>query len=123
MAADQRNFQNFLYVDDNGVSWTKRGEDEAVRGAVDGHATGTGAPVWRNSPRMKVRTVTYQDPTTFRTKEVIIYTATAFAAIAIGSTLSFHVEGETAAVAYNAIGKNAEKQPKRGGSRQLADHA
>lgn len=123
MAADQRNFQNFLYVDDNAISWTKRGEDEAVRGAVDGHATGTGAPTWRNSPRMKTRSVTYQDPTTFRTKAVIVYTAAAFAAIALGSTLGFHVEGETATVNYSAIKKNGERQPSRGASRQLADHA
>lgn len=121
--ADQRNFQNFDYLDDNAVHWTKRGEDEAVRGAVDGHATGTGAPTWRNSARMKSRTVTYQDSTTFRTKSVIVYTPTAFAAIALGSTLAFHVEGETATVTYTAIGKNGEKQPKRGAARQLADHA
>ncbi len=123
MAADQRNFQNFDYLDDNAVHWTKRGEDEAVRGAVDGHATGTGAPVWRNSARMKTRSVVYSDPTTFRTKEVIVYTPTAFAAIALGSTLAFHVEGETAAVTYTAIKKIGEKQPGRGAARQLADHA
>lgn len=123
MAAEQKNFNNFLYVDDNGVSWTKRGEDDAIRGAVDGHATGTGAPTWEDSPRMKVRRVLYQDPTTFRTKSVIVYTAAAFAAIALGSTLNFHVESNTAAVAYNAVKKLGEKQPGRGASRQLADHA
>jgi hypothetical protein len=123
MAADQKNFQNYLYVDDNTVSWTKRGETDAARNAVDGSAAGTGAPVWRNSPRMKTRSVTYQDPTTFRSKQIIVYTAAAFAAIALGSTLAFHVEGESATVNYNAIKKNAEKQPGRGPSRQLADHA
>jgi hypothetical protein len=123
MAADQKNFQNFLYVDDNTVSWTKRGEAEAVRAAVDGSAAGTGAPVWINSARMRVRTVTYQDPTTFRTKSVIIYTPTAFAAIALGDTIAFPVEGEATAVNYNAVKKNAEKQPSRGAARQLADHA
>jgi len=123
MAADQRNFQNFDYLDDNAVHWTKRGEDETVRGAVDGHTSGTGAPTWRNSPRMRTRSVTYQDPTTFRTKEVIVYTPTAFAAISLGNTLAFHVEGETATVSYTAIKKTGEKQPGRGSSRQLADHA
>jgi len=123
MAADQRNFQNFKYTDDNAVDWTKRGEDEGARGAVDGHASGAGDPVWRDSPRMKTRAVIYQDPTTFRTKRVIVYTPTAFAAIALGDIIAFHVEGETGTVNYTAIKKEGEKQPGRGASRQLADHA
>jgi hypothetical protein len=123
MAADQRNFQNFTYTDDNAVDWTKRGEDDTVRAAVDGSSASIGAPVWKDGARYHVRSVIYQDPTTFRTKKVIVYTAAAYAAIALGSTLNFHVEGETAAVAYLAVKKNPEKQPGRGASRQLADHA
>lgn len=123
MAAEQKNFDNFLYVDDNGVSWTKRGESDAIRGAVDGHATGTGAPMWLDSPRMRARRVIYTDATTFRTKTILVYTAAAFAAIALASTLNFKVEGNTATVAYTASKKLAEKQPARSASRQLADHA
>jgi hypothetical protein len=123
VAADQRNFNNFLYVDDNAVSWTKRGEDDAIRGAVDGHATGTGAPTWKDGPRTRARAVIYQDASTFRTKRVIIYTAAAFAAIALGATLAFHVENETTTVTYTAVKKLGEKQPSRGAARQLADHA
>lgn len=123
MAADQKNFQNFLYVDDNAVHWTKRGEAEAVRAAVDGSAPGAGDPTWLDGPRMRARRVIYQDATTFRTKSVLVYTAAAFAAITLGSTISFPVEGETAAVSYSAIKKLGEKQPSRGAARQLADHA
>jgi hypothetical protein len=123
MAADQKNFQNFLYVDDNGVSWTKRGESGADRAAVDGSATGTGAPTWKDGPRQKARAIIYQDATTFRTKRVIFYTAAAFAAVALGDIVAFHVEGETATVNYTAVKKEAEKQPSRGPARQLADHA
>ncbi len=122
MAADQRNFENYLYVDDNGTSWTKRGE-VGPAAAVDGHATGTDDPVWINSARMKVRTITYVDVTTFRTIRPIFYTAAAFAAVALGDIVAVHVEGETATVNYKADKKNAERQPHRGPARQLVDHA
>jgi hypothetical protein len=123
MAADQRNFQNFLYTDDNGIDWTKRGEDDAVRGAVDGHAAQTGAPVWRDSPRMQARHIIFQDPTTFRLKRVLFYTVAAFGAMSLGDTLAFHVEGEVGAVNYVAIQKVGEKQPSRSNARQVIDHA
>jgi hypothetical protein len=123
MAADQKNFQNFLYVDDNGVSWTKRGESGADRAAVDGNATATGAPTWKDGPRQRARAIIYSDATTFRIKRVIFYTAAAFAAVALGDIIAFHVEGETATVNYAAVKKEGEKQPSRGPARQLADHA
>lgn len=123
MAADQRNFQNYLYIDDNAVHWTKRGETDAVRNAVDGSASGDGSPTWKDGPRQRARKVIYQDATTFRTKSVIVYTPTAFAAIALGATLAFHVENLTTTVSYTAIKKLGEKQPSRGSARQLADHA
>jgi hypothetical protein len=122
MAADQTNFQNYLYVDDNAVEWTKRGRDGPAS-AVDGHASGTGAPMWQDSARRKARRVIYQDATTFRTFSAIIYTPTAFAAIADGDIVAVHVGGETGTVNYAAIGKSAEKRPKTGAARQLADHA
>lgn len=122
MAADQKNFQNYLYVDDNGVSWTKRGE-VGPAAAVDGHATGTNAPTWINSARMKTRHIIYQDATTFRTISPIFYTAAAFAAVALGDIVAVHVEGEATAVNYTASKKVAEKQPSRTPARQLADHA
>jgi len=123
MAADQKNFENYLYVDDNGVDWTKRGEVDAARGAVDGHATGTGAPTWRDGSRQRARSIIYVDSTTFRQKKVLFYTAAAYAAVALGDIIAFHVEGETTTVNYAASKKLGEKQPSRTPARQLADHA
>jgi hypothetical protein len=123
MTADQKNFQNFKYTDDNSVDWTKRGESDAVRAAVDGSTSGAGDPTWLDGPRMTARHIIYQDPTTFRTKRVIFYTGAAFGAVALGDILAFHVEGETTTVNYAATKKVAEKQPSRGAARQLADHA
>lgn len=123
MAADQKNFQNFLYTDDNGTDWTKRGEAEPARAAVDGSAAQTGAPTWIDSPRMAVRHIIYEDPTTFRTKRVIFYTGAAFGVVALGDIIAFPVEGEATSVNYAAVKKVAEKQPSRKNARQLADHA
>ena len=122
-AVGQKNFQNFLYVDDNGVDWTKRGEDQGVRVAVDGSAAHNGSPTWRDSPRMRARHVIFQDATTFRTKRLIIYTAAAFAAITLGQVVSFPIEGEVTSIDYAATQKVAERQPSRGAARQVADHA
>lgn len=121
MARNQKNFQNFLYVDDNGVDWTKRGEDGGAAAAVDGHATHTGAPTWIDSARMRVRRIVYQDPVTFRTVDPIFYTAAAFAAVALGDIVAVQVEGLATTVNYAAVKKVAEKQPSRGSARQLAD--
>jgi hypothetical protein len=121
MAANEKNFQNFLYVDDNGVSWTKRGEDGGAAAAVDGHAAGTGDPTWINSSRMRVRKIIYQNATNFRTVDPTFYTAAAFAAVALGDILAVQVPGSATTVNYVAVKKVAEKQPSRGASRQLAD--
>ena len=118
---NRKNFQNFLYVDDNAVSWTKRGEDGGAAAAVDGHASGTGAPTWIESSRMQVRRVIYQDPATFRTIDPVIYTPTAYAAIALGSTVAVQVPGSATTVNYAAVKKVPEKQPARGTARQLGD--
>jgi hypothetical protein len=121
VARNQKNFQNFLYIDDNTVHWTKRGEDGGDGAAVDGHAAGDGSPTWINSSRMRVRHVIAQDPTTFRTVDFIVYTPAAYSAIALGSTVAVAVEGDATAVDYTVIKKVGEKQPSRGAARQLAD--
>jgi hypothetical protein len=124
MAADQKNFNLFTYVDDSSASWNKRGEDNSVLNAVNGSTAFGGNPTWQDSKRRRARAIIYRDSTTFRTKRVIFYTAAAFAAITEGtSTLALHVEGETATVTYTAFQKLAEKKPSSGGARQLADHA
>lgn len=121
MAANEKNFQNFLYVDDNGVSWTKRGEDGGAAAAVDGHAAGTSDPVWIDSSRMRVRKIIYQNTTNFRTVDPTFYTAAAFAAVALGDILAVQVPGSATTVNYVASKKLGEKQPKRTPARQLAD--
>jgi len=121
MARNQKNFDNFLYTDDNAVDWTKRGESGGAATAVDGHATGTNAPVWIDSARMRVRRVIYQDPTTYRTINPIVYTPTAYAAIDLGDIVAVQVEGLATTVNYTAVKKQAERQPFRGVSRKLAD--
>lgn len=121
MARNQKNFDNFLYVDDNTVDWTKRGESGGAATAIDGHANGTGQPTWIDSARMKVRRIIFQDPTTFRTIDPIFYTPAAFAAVDLGDILAVQVEGLATTVNYAAVKKVAEKQPARGVSRKLAD--
>jgi hypothetical protein len=121
MARNQKKFDNLFYVDDNCDYWTKRGEVGGDGSAVDGHATGTGAPTWIDSARMKVRRIIYQDPTTFRTVSPIFYTAAAFAAVALGDIIAVQVEGLATTVNYSATKKVAERQPSRGVSRKLAD--
>jgi len=114
MARNQKNFDNFLYTDDNAVDWTKRGESGGAATAVDGHATSTGAPVWRDSSRMRVRRIIYKDATTGRTIDPIFYTPAAYAAVAIGDIVAVQVEGLSTTVNYAADRKLAEKQPRRG---------
>lgn len=123
MAANQPNFNYFTYTDDNAAVWNKRGEVDTARNALDGSSALTaGARVWIDSKRMKARHAIFQDPTTFRTVRVLIYTPTAFAALTGASTIAVSVEGETAAVTYNLAQKVSEKQPVAKTSRQLADH-
>lgn len=122
--AVQKNFGLFTYVDGDGVSWNKRGEVESVRQAVDGSAAAGAHQVWFDSPRMRVRRITYQDPATFRTKSVIFYTAAAYAAITLNtSTLDFAIEGQATAITYTAVAKQAEKKPGARFPRPLIDHA
>lgn len=125
MAANQRNFQVFKYVDDNGTTWNKRGTLDAAQNALDGStALQAGAPVWPHSTsRYHARYAIFYDPTTFRTVRVIVYTAAAFAAITGATTLAVNVPGETATVTYSLSAKVAEKQPVGKATRQLADHA
>jgi len=121
VARNQKNFQNFLYVDDGGTHWTKRGEDGGAANAVDGHAAHDGAPTWIDGPRMSTRKIVYQDPVTFRTIRPIFYTAAAFAAVALGDIVAVQVAGLATTVNFAAVKKIGEKQPSRGTSRQLAD--
>jgi hypothetical protein len=92
---------------------------------VDGSTAFGAHPAFgAETPRHRVRKAVYQDPTTFRTKTIIVYTAAAFAALTVGtSTLSFKVEGNTAAVVYTLAALIDEKRPSAAAARNLADHA
>ena len=91
---------------------------------MDGSAAAGGNPPFIPSRRHQPRKIVYRDPTTFRTKTLIIYTVAAFAAITVGtSTLAFHVEGNTATVTYTATKKIGEKNPAATPGGNLADHA
>lgn len=124
MAANQRNTDLFHYTDDNGTSWNARGEIDTAVNAIDGSsALSAGAPVWIDTKRRTTRKAVFYDPTTFRTKRIVVFTATAFAAITGTSTLSVSVPGLATAVTYNLSQKIAERQPVAKTSRNLPDHA
>jgi hypothetical protein len=125
MPADQLNFGLFTYVDDNGVSWNKRGEDNSIINTIDGSSAFGGHPRWpKETRRFHTRKARYVDATTFRSKTVVIYTVAAYAALTTGtSTLALHVPGETATVTYTLAEKIPEKQPGASAVRQLGDHA
>jgi len=125
MAVEQINWSLYKYVDNNGVSWNKRGEKEAVRQAVDGSAAPGAFPNWgRSSTRHQARSITYVDGTTFRTKRVTFYTAAAFAAVVLGTdTLTFTIPGSATGVVYTASKKNDERSPKATAGPNLAEHA
>jgi hypothetical protein len=123
MAATQLNRQWFTYVDDQGNSFNKLGEDGGPLSAVDGHAASGAHPVWIDTKRHSTRKVEYQDPTTFRTVKGIVYTAAAYAAIAVGDIVAVTVPGEVAAVNYTVSRKIPERQTIRTAAFQLADHA
>ncbi len=125
MAIEQENFSLYTYVDNNGVSFNKRGEKEGVRQAVDGSSAAGGNPAWgRDTTRRSVRKIKYKDGTTQRTKTVIFYTAAAFNAITEGtSTLTFVIPGSVTGVVYTADKKIAERRPAATAGGNLAEHA
>jgi hypothetical protein len=123
MPRNQKNFRYFEYVDDDGTSWNKRGEDAGAATAVDGHAAADPAnPVWEERPHNTVRKIVYMDSTTGRTVKPIFYTSAAYAAVALGDIVAVQVAGLATTVNYAAVQKVAEQ--KRGTpnfTRQLAD--
>lgn len=123
MAANEKNFRYFKYVDDNGFEWSLRGESGGAGTAVDGHANNDLAdPVFgRQTRRRHPRFVVAQNPTNFRTVKFVVYTLTAFAAIAGGDAIAVQVPGDSATHTYNVSQKIGEKMPIGNASRNLAD--
>lgn len=112
MPADQRNFNYFTYVSDDGTTYNIRADVDWA--GISGHglaARTNGAPLFIPTGRRKPRMASYVDSTTGRKKKGPVGTATAYAALALGSTQNFHVEGETATVAYALAVKSPEKVP------------
>ena len=125
MALDQPNRKFWTYVDGNGMSWNKMGKIDAGCNAVDGSAAAVaGQPDYpRATRRRQPRRAIFQDPTTFRTAQCIIYTEAAFSALSGTSTLAVPVQSQTGTVAYDLIQKVPDKSPIRATSRNLPDHA
>lgn len=122
MPINQPNLSFFLYVDDNAVNWNVRGESGGPLTGADGHATDFTAPVWgRMTKARHVRYAEYQNATTFRKVRCIVYTPTAFAAIAPGATVTVATPGTGTDETYTLSAKIAEKQPIAKTSRHLAD--
>lgn len=122
MARNQKNFQNFTYVDDNADTWNIRGEDGGAAALVDGHAALTaGAPVWIDSGRRRSRMAVYEDPVTHRQVRARIYTPTAYAALTPGDIVAVQVEGLATTVNYSLVQKVPERNPIAKAARQLAD--
>jgi hypothetical protein len=102
--AKSRNFNWFRYVDDSARNRALRAD--AVWGANANSGlvafNAADAPIGRQTKRNRVRTVTYQDPVTFRTVKLPFGTAAAFAAAP--ATVSISLPGLETAITYN-IGK------------------
>jgi len=113
------------YVDDSAQSWNIKGQigTASFASAVDGHAASGAHPMFVRSKRHQPRHVIYQDATTFRTYTAVIYTAAAFAAIALGDVIAVEIPGEVATVNYAAIQKVAEKNPGTRAARNDPQHA
>ena len=125
MAADQRNFAYSAYVSDDGTTYCMKADANWIALADSGGAACTGQPNYgRRTTRRTPRRAVYLDPTTFRTVTEPVFTATAYAALTVGtSTLAVHVPGNTATVTYTLKSKVGEKVPTTIIGRTDPDHA
>ena len=123
MAADQRNFKWYRYVDDQARNWGVRADAAWGDSADSGLAAFNvaDAPFGRQTRRHHPRYALYQDPSTFRTFKGVVGTAAAYAALP--STHDVHVPGNTAVVTYNLADTIPEKLQKPKTARNLIDHA
>jgi len=123
MAATQKNFKWYRYVDDTTRNWALRADADWGDSTASGLAAFNAAdpPFGRQTRRHHPRYVVYQDPTTFRTFKGVVGTPTAYGALA--STHDVIVPGETAAVTYNLADKVPEKLQIPKTARNLDDHA
>ena len=124
MPADQRNFGYFTYVSADGTSYNIRCDTQWAAIAAHGLAARvSGQPLFITTGRRKPRMATYVDETTGRKKRGPIGTDTAYNALNTGDTQNFHIEGETATVAYTLGAKSPERVPGSVIQSSLPDHA
>lgn len=124
MPLDQKNFDYFTYVSDDGTSYNLR-VDMDWAGVVTHDLSGrvNGQPRFIASKSQRPRMATYVDLTTGRSRTGPIGTATAFAALTIGDTNSFAVSGSGTAVTYTLVSKVGEKIPGSVTRSHVLDHA
>lgn len=124
MPADQRNWNYYTYASDDGTTYNIRATEEWVATTVTGLTTRTtGAPRFIASKSQSPRKFIYRDPTTFRTFSGPVGTTTAYAAAALGDSVTVHVPGLTAGITYNLVKKVPERVPTTIVGRQDTDHA
>jgi hypothetical protein len=109
-AAPNRTY--YHYVDEQGINWNVPGDTVWGAAAASGGSAAGAYPAWgRNTKRRHVRYAVFQDPTSFRTRKMIVYTAAAFTALTSASTLAVQLVGASTPVTYKLIAKIPEKQP------------
>lgn len=102
----------YTYTDDQAVAWNVLGDTAWGAAAASGGTAAGAHPAWgRMTRRRHVRYVVFQDPTSFRTRKLVVYTVAAFAALTSASTLAVQLPGASTTVSYALIAKIAEKQP------------
>lgn len=123
MAADQRNFKWYRYVDDSGRNWALRADAAWGDSADSGLAAFNAAdpPFGPQSRRHHPRKVVFTDGTTFRTFTGIVGTTAAMSGMP--STHAVSVPGEVATVTYDLSAKIGEKLQVAKTARNVADHA
>lgn len=124
MPLDQPNFDYYSYESDDGTTYNLRAD--VAWAAVTEHglaARANGQPRLIASGLQRPRMVRYVDLTTGRTRVGPIGTAAAYAAIDIGDTHSFAVQGGATAISYTVAAKIGEKVPGSVAQSHVADHA
>jgi len=124
MPLDQKNFDYYTYVSDDGTSYNIRADEDWA--AVTGHDLAlrvSGQPRFIASKSQRPRKATYVDLTTGRSRSGPIGTATAFAALTIGDTQTFAVSGGATPITYTLVSKVGEKVPGSVTRSHVLDHA
>jgi hypothetical protein len=97
----------FLYISDNGTSFTVRGN--AAEAALTG---GVASTALANFPRKwRTRKVIATDPTTHRSRRITVYDPANAAWTGSGGTVSLATLGSGTATVFNLEGRIGERRP------------